>query len=51
VLNAAGLDLDAAGIIVGSTVDKDFSSALVQAMGLHRAWDRADDHGVGRALW
>jgi catalase len=42
ILLAADIDLDAPGISVGESVDKDFTDTLVTALGLHRAWDRAD---------
>jgi catalase len=43
VLEAAGIGLDSPGVIVADGVDKSFTNALVQAVGLHRVWDRAVD--------
>jgi catalase len=42
VLIGAGIDLDASGVAIGASVDKTFTDTLVAALGLHRAWDRAD---------
>ena len=42
VLTGAGIDLDGPGVVVGASVDKAFTDTLVAAVGLHRAWDRAD---------
>ena len=42
-LAAAGIDLDAAGVLVADTVDKSFTDALADAVGLHRVWERAVD--------
>jgi catalase len=42
-LAAAGIDLDAAGVLVANTVDKSFTDALADAVGLHRVWERAVD--------
>ena len=42
-LTAAGIDLDAPGVLVGSAVDKAFTDALASAVGLHRVWERAVD--------
>jgi catalase len=41
MLEAAGIDRTAAGIVVGDDSDKVFSSDLVAALGLHRVWERA----------
>ncbi|MDT5327727.1 MAG: catalase, partial [Mycobacterium sp.] len=41
VLEAAGIDRAAPGILVGDGSDKAFSSDLVAALGLHRVWERA----------
>ena len=41
VLQAAGIALDSAGIVVGDSVAKAFTGGLTDALGLHRAWDRA----------
>jgi catalase len=42
ILAGAGIDLDAPGVDVGSSVDKAFIATLVTALGLHRAWARAE---------
>ncbi|MFI5509725.1 catalase [Mycobacterium sp. NPDC051804] len=42
-LTAAGIDLDAAGVLIADGVDKSFTTALANAVGLHRVWDRAID--------
>jgi catalase len=42
ILADAGIDPDAAGVHLADTVDKDFIDALAAAVGLHRAWDRAE---------
>lgn len=42
-LSAAGIDLEAAGVLVADGVDKKFTEALANAVGLHRVWDRAVD--------
>ncbi len=42
VLTGAGIDLDGPGIVTGEKVDRTFTSTLVAAVGLHRAWSRAD---------
>jgi len=42
-LTAAGIELDAAGVLVAGSVDKSFTSALAKAVGLHRVWARAVD--------
>lgn len=41
MLEAAGIDRTAAGVVVGDDSDKVFSSDLVAALGLHRVWERA----------
>ncbi|MDT5326145.1 MAG: catalase [Mycobacterium sp.] len=41
MLEAAGIDRTAAGVLVGVDPDKAFSSHLVAALGLHRVWERA----------
>jgi catalase len=41
LLEAAGIDRKAAGVLVGDDSDKAFSSDLVAALGLHRVWERA----------
>ena len=40
-LTAAGIDLDAAGVLVAKKVDKAFTEELANMVGLHRVWDRA----------
>jgi len=42
-LAAAGIDLDAPGVLVADSVDKSLTSALATAVGLHRVWERAVD--------
>jgi catalase len=42
-LTASGIDLDAAGVLVADGVNKSFTDALRNAVGLHRVWDRAVD--------
>jgi catalase len=42
-LSAAGIELDAAGVLVAGSVDKKFIAALAGAVGLHRVWDRTVD--------
>ncbi|MDQ2839172.1 MAG: catalase [Actinomycetota bacterium] len=42
ILTGAGIDLDGPGISLGAGVDKSFTDTLVAALGLHRAWDRAE---------
>lgn len=42
-LAAAGIDLDAAGVLVADSVNKSFTDALADAVGLHRVWERAVD--------
>ena len=42
LLDAAGIDRGAPGVLVSSDADKAFSAELVAALGLHRVWDRAD---------
>ena len=42
-LTAAGIDLDAPGVLVADAVDKSFIDALARAVGLHRVWERAVD--------
>ncbi len=40
-LTAALIDTTAPGIVLGAKADKTFTAALVDAVGMHRAWDRA----------
>ncbi len=42
VLAAAGIPVDAPGVQVAESSNKAFADELVAAVGLHRAWDRAD---------
>jgi len=42
LLDGAGIERGAAGILVGSGSDKSFGAELVAALGLHRVWERAD---------
>ncbi|RZU15630.1 catalase [Kribbella rubisoli] len=41
VLTAAGIDTTAPGIVLGDTIAKPYTTELVAAVGLHRAWDRS----------
>ena len=41
VLQDAGVDISAPGILLGDKVGKDTSTALIAALGLHRVWNRA----------
>ena len=40
---AAGIRPDSPGVSTGESVNRGFSTDLVTALGLHRAWDRATD--------
>jgi catalase len=42
-LTAAGIELEAAGVLVADGVTKAFTDALANAVGLHRVWDRTVD--------
>ncbi|MGY4646807.1 catalase [Mycobacterium sp. URHB0021] len=42
-LIAAGIGLDAPGVLTADKVDRSFTNALARAVGLHRVWDRAVD--------
>ena len=42
-LEDVGIALDGPGVVTGRTVAKAFTDELVAAIGLHRAWARADD--------
>jgi catalase len=42
-LIAAGIALDAAGVLVADSVNKSFTDALADVVGLHRVWERAID--------
>jgi catalase len=43
ILQAAGVPPEDPGVVVGTAVDKAFTSGLTTAMGLHRVWDRVPD--------
>jgi catalase len=42
ILTGAGISTDAPGVLAGGAVDETFTRELVTALGLHRAWDRAN---------
>jgi catalase len=42
ILENAGIPLDGPGILVEETPTKAFTDELVEALGLHRAWERAE---------
>ncbi|MBE1463620.1 catalase [Kibdelosporangium phytohabitans] len=42
ILEDAGISLATPGVVLGKKVDEDFTAAMVTALGLHRAWDRAE---------
>ena len=42
VLTAAGIPIEAPGLMIGKSVAKAFTDELFAAMGRHRAWERAD---------
>jgi catalase len=42
VLQDAGLDIKAPGVLVTETIDRAASTALINTLGLHRVWDRAN---------
>jgi catalase len=42
VLLAAGIPADGPGVQLGESSTKAFAEELVAAVGLHRAWERAD---------
>ncbi|OLR93631.1 catalase [Actinokineospora bangkokensis] len=41
VLEGAGVDLSAPGVLVGEKVLKPFTGELIAALGMHRVWERA----------
>jgi catalase len=41
ILQAASIDIESPGVVSGRSVAKSFTDALVDAVGLHRAWERA----------
>jgi catalase len=42
VLEAAGIDASAPGILLGDTLTKQYITGLLEAVGLHRVWARAE---------
>lgn len=42
VLDDVGISLDGPGVVTGRTVAKSFTDQLVTAIGMHRAWARAE---------
>ena len=42
VLTAAGIDTTAPGVLVGESTAKPFTSELLDAVGMHRVWERAE---------
>ncbi len=42
VLTGAGIPADGPGVLHGDVADKTFAAELIAAVGLHRAWERAD---------
>jgi catalase len=42
LLENAGLDISAPGVIVSEDADADFGAALIASVGVHRAWARAE---------
>ena len=42
LLDAAGIERGAPGVLVASDADKPFTAGLVSALGLHRVWERAE---------
>jgi catalase len=40
VLEAAGIDVDAPGVLTGKKANAKLAAGLVTALGMHRAWDR-----------
>jgi catalase len=41
LLESAGIDLAAPGVVTGRKADDDLAAILIEALGKHRAWDRA----------
>ncbi len=41
ILQASSIDLDSPGVVTGRSAGKSLSDALIAAVGLHRAWERA----------
>jgi catalase len=50
LLTAAGIGLDDAGLVVADRGTKTFAKAIVQALAVHRHWERAAEHPTRRAL-
>ena len=48
VLQDAGIDVDAPGVLIAAKIDKAATDELVEAVGLHRVWDRASLIMAGR---
>jgi catalase len=46
VLEAAGIDTTAPGVVLGDTMVKPYSTELLAAVGRHRVWDRAVPAGT-----
>ncbi len=44
LLTAAGVELDGPGIVVADRATKTFARSVVDALSVHRHWDRADVH-------
>jgi catalase len=42
-LAAAGIEIDAPGVLIADNVTKSFTDKLASAVGLHRVWKRAVD--------
>ena len=42
ILQAAGITVDGPGVSIAAAADAEFAAELFAAMGLHRAWDRAE---------
>jgi catalase len=40
VLESCGITSDLPGVVVGAKADSDFAARLVEAIGMHRHWDR-----------
>lgn len=44
VLAAAGIGADEPGVLLGDKVNRSLSKSIVEALSMHRHWDRADTH-------
>ncbi len=42
ILTAVGISFDGPGLTIADTVNKSFTAALTAAIGVHRAWNRAE---------